>query len=95
MAASKHTHVRAQCSHANVGLAHARPNYTHVCPLYQNEYTNYSNFFKLCILGTPSNSSLTPEVRVHLYSGHIKILTHLTHKLIVSCPTTSQGEMVW
>ena len=27
MAASKHTHARAQCSHANVGLAHARPKY--------------------------------------------------------------------
>ena len=25
--ANKHTHARAQCSHANVGLAHARPNY--------------------------------------------------------------------
>ena len=24
--ANKHTHARAQCSHANVGLAHARPN---------------------------------------------------------------------
>ena len=24
--ASKHTHARAQCSHANVGLAQARPN---------------------------------------------------------------------
>ena len=25
--ASKHTHARAQCSHASVGLAQARPNY--------------------------------------------------------------------
>ena len=24
--ASKHTHMRAQCSHASVGLAQARPN---------------------------------------------------------------------
>ena len=26
MAASKHTHAHAQCSHASVGLAQARPN---------------------------------------------------------------------
>ena len=26
--ASKHTHARAQCSNASVGLAQARPNYT-------------------------------------------------------------------
>ena len=28
MAASKHTHTRAQCSHASVGLTQARPNYS-------------------------------------------------------------------
>ena len=27
MAASKHTHARAQCSHASVGLTQARPNH--------------------------------------------------------------------
>ena len=35
MAASKHTHARAQCSHASVGLAQARPNY---CSVLCNEH---------------------------------------------------------
>ena len=29
--ASKHTHVRTQCSPASVGLAQARPNYMAAC----------------------------------------------------------------
>ena len=33
MAASKHTHTRAQCSHASVGLAQARPNDSSIRPL--------------------------------------------------------------
>ena len=44
MAANKqtdrHTHARAQCSHASVGLAQARPNkWTHI-PTHSESYTN-------------------------------------------------------
>ena len=29
-----YTHMRAQCSHASVGLAQARPNYTYTLPYF-------------------------------------------------------------
>ena len=44
--ASKHTHARAQCSPASVGLAQARPNkYDHVCDVVVYSTQAYSTLF--------------------------------------------------
>ena len=40
---SKHTHTRAQCSHASVGLAQARPNHHLRVVLMENEEFSYNN----------------------------------------------------
>ena len=52
--ASKHTHARAQCSHANVGLAHARPNkqvkqHDYVTSLQSDEGLHHDNTSKMFV----------------------------------------------
>ena len=73
MAASKHTHARAQCSHASVGLAQARPNYLALSDLHlwRQEYSeaivNVRNAKQQFLQGKITNDkSCIPDQRLKL-----------------------------
>ena len=64
--ASKHTHTRAQCSHASVGLAQARPNDCHKMRHHTHPLISH----------TPSHITHTPSYITHTLSHHT--LSHIT-----------------